>query len=339
VEVIRKPIVGLSRALGREVESVTLISETGASLSLMNYGGIIEKIMMPDRKGLLENVLMQYEDRLKYCENPYYLNAAVGMSAGRISEGILRLDGHTYMLERNGGKHHLHGGSKGLHHQFWNIDSIEKGINDASIVLTYHHAHLSDGYPGNIDIRFRVTLTEGHEVKLSYEAVTDRMAHINLTHHGYYNLSGRRNADIGEQYLFINASHYHETDDGGIPVPAAQPLAGTPFDFSRLAQIAQSYESPIAGMDHPFCIDRSVREQGPDVLLADDVSGRLMKLSTNQNALVIYTNNGIFKNHLGVCFEAQEMPNTIVSLLPGEIYLHETVLTFTADFDREMFYL
>ncbi|MBS7527800.1 galactose mutarotase [Fusibacter paucivorans] len=339
MDIIRKPNVKLSRRLGFEVESITLLSETGASLTAMNYGGIIEKIIMPDRKGLLENILLSYDDVQSYCENLYYLNAAIGMTAGRIENGQLNLEGVIYRLERNQGVHHLHGGSKGLHHQRWRIDSVEKGTNDASIVFTYFHEHLSDGFPGNMTIKFRITLTEEHHVKLFFEAVTDRMAHINLTHHGYYNLSGRRNADVGEQYLFVNANRYYEIDDDGIPQMTPSPLGGTPYDFHRMVPIAQSYHALTNGIDHPFCLERPVAEQGPDVLYGDETSGRWMQLSTNQNAVVIYTNNGDFKNHRGICFETQAVPNTVVSLMPGETYCHETVMIFASDFDKEKFYL
>lgn len=339
MEIIRKPNVKLSRRLGYEVESITLLAETGASLTALNYGGIIEKIIMPDRKGLLENILLNDDDIQHYCENPYYLNAAIGLSAGRIANGRLDLNGAIYALERNQGVHHLHGGAKGLHHQRWHIDSVEKGTNDASIVFTYNHEHLSDGYPGNIMIKFRITLTEEHHVKLLFEAVTDRMAHLNLTHHGYYNLSGRRSVDIGEQYLFVNASRYYEIDADGIPHKEPSALRDTPFDFHRLVPIAQSYQSSINGIDHPFCLERSVAEQGPDILYGDETSGRLMQLSTNQNVMVIYTNNGDFKRHRGICFEAQAVPNSIVSLMPGEVYYHETVMVFESDFDKDRFYL
>ncbi|WP_345739495.1 hypothetical protein [Virgibacillus salarius] len=107
----------LTKAVTEKWKEYTLINDKRMSVSLLNYGGIITKIMVPDRDGNIENVVLGFKNYTDYKINPAFFGALVGPVAGRIQGASFQLNGKEYLLEKNHGLHHLHSGANGFHHR------------------------------------------------------------------------------------------------------------------------------------------------------------------------------------------------------------------------------
>lgn len=326
VEVVKSPV--LSERLGREVHCIKLKNKNDLSVEILTLGGVVVSINTPDRSGHIENILLGYDSIEEYIENPYYLNANIGLTAGRIREGSFIIDDVKYQVPVNHDINCLHGGPNGLHTKVWQIDSFQATCEFDEVVLSIHHCHMEEGFPGNINIWASYRLGNDDTLQISFKGITDRTCTLNLTNHNYYNLSGGSLDEIGQHELFVNAEYFKEIDQHGIPVEELVECAGTDFDFTSLSPIQKALNK---GLDHPFAIEFKVDEGMPDIEYRDSKSGRTMSIVTNQEAVVIYSNNGPFKTHRGICFETQGYPNQIYVLDPDETYLSETTLKFGVD--------
>lgn len=315
----------LSEHFGKEIHRIKLKNQNDISVELLTFGGILLSIMTPDRNGKLENILLAYDQIEDYIENPYYLNANIGLTAGRIREGEFIIDDIAYKVPVNNDINCLHGGPNGLHTKIWHIESFQATCEFEEVILKTHHTHLEDGFPGNINIRAIYRLSSKDTLEIIYKAETDRSCTLNLTNHNYYNLSGASLDEIGGQELFVNAEYYKEIDEHALPVEALVPCLDSDFDFTQSTSLQKSLGK---GLDHPFCIEFKVDEGMPDVVYKDPKSGRVMSITTNQEAVVIYSNNGPFKTHQGICFETQGYPNQIYVLDADEAYSNETSIKF-----------
>lgn len=233
----------------------------------------------------------------------------VGRYANRIAHGRFTLDGETYQLARNDGRHHLHGGPRGFQHVDWS--ARRRG---AAAELRYVSPDGDEGYPGTLDVRVAYTL-EGSVLRIDYEAVTDRPTIVNLTNHAYFNLAG--SGTIDDHELRIAADHYVPVDEELIPTGEVAPVSGTPFDFREWRRIG------TAVVDHTLVL------RG-DVELRERRSGRLLRIRTDQPGVQVYT--GHFTGRRGICLEPQRFPDSpnqpafpSPSLRPGETYRHTSV--------------
>ncbi len=208
----------------------TLTNDRGMSVSVLNYGGIITKIIVPDRKGNHENVVLGYRDYKDYNQNPNYFGALIGRVAGRIQGASFELDNKTYNLAANNGENHLHGGPEGFHQVIWEAAPFQK--EDAvGLSLTHKSMDGEGGYPGNVDITVTYTLTNENQLVLDYFASSDQTTPITLTNHSYFNLSGRLKNTVHEHRVAIDSSKFVELDEELIPTGKLIPVEGTPFDF------------------------------------------------------------------------------------------------------------
>jgi aldose 1-epimerase len=319
----------LSEYLGCKVEKVTLYNNKGFSVEILNYGLVMLSINVPDSEGALENVLMRYDDCLALVKNPLYLNATIGLNAGRIKNGLLTIDQQIYNVGINERISNLHGGYKGLHKVFWLLEKEDVLVDHCRVTFKTYHEHLSDGFPGNIEIKAEISLYDDGLIKVTYKARSDRNCHLNMTNHNYFNLSGNEKSEIDEHLLFVNAAFYSEIDEDGLPSGGIVPTKNSAFDFAKCKPIKLSYQSPTSGMDHPFILGRSLSEYEPDVVLIDSISKRKLEITTNQPCVVIYTCNKGYKKHGGICFEMQQFPNTVCVLEAGIEYLNETFYRFS----------
>ncbi|MBF4694613.1 aldose epimerase family protein [Fusibacter ferrireducens] len=326
VEIVKEE--KLSERLGKEIHRIKLKNQNNISVELLTYGGILLSIMTPDRNGKRENILLAYDQIEDYIENPYYLNANIGLTAGRIRDGEFIIDDVAYKVPVNNDINCLHGGPNGLHTKIWQIESFQATCEFEEIILKTHHMHLEDGFPGNIDIKAIYRLNNENTLEIIYRAETDRSCTLNLTNHNYYNLSGAALDEIGEQELFVNAAYYKAIDAHSLPVEELVSCRDSDFDFTKSSALQKALTK---GLDHPFCIEHKVDESMPDVVYKDPKSGRVMSISTNQEAVVIYSNNGPFKTHRGICFETQGYPNQIYVLDAEDTYLSETRIKFDVE--------
>lgn len=318
----------LTELLGQPIDKISMINNHGMSVEILTYGCIIYSLNVPDKLGKTENVLVRYDDVSLYVKNPLYLNATIGLNAGRLKNGQLTIGKADYQLEINERISNLHGGSSGLDKRVWVLAYEDVFSDRCEIGLRYSHEHLEDGFPGNMEIKAIFTLYDDNTFKITYTALSDRDCHLNMTNHNYYNLSGNEKKQIDEHSLFINAKYYLKVDENGLPFDPKVPIEHSPFDFGALNPIEQAYMSAIGGIDHPFSLEDKVAFDKPSVIYHDPISERTMALWSNQPSVVVYTNNIDYKRHGGICFEPQQFPNTLNILEAGEKYHNEIVLKF-----------
>ncbi|MFD1849332.1 aldose epimerase family protein [Oceanobacillus bengalensis] len=326
----------------------TLTNDQGMAVSILNYGGIITRILVPDRDGMLENVVLGYKDYQHYVSDSNFFGALVGRVAGRIQGASFELDGKTYHLEENDGENHLHGGPAGFHSVIWEVVPFETA-ETIGLNLHYHSACGEGGYPGNVDITVTYELNNANQLSLTYTANSDQKTAFTMTNHSYFNLSGNLRSPVGGHHVTMESSKFVELDEQLIPTGKLLEVDGTPYDFRRGNLLRTGFESGFEqnkiagnGYDHYFIFDDNREEK---IVVRDEQSGRVLTVHTNQPGVVMYTSNMLddsleFKEafsekYLGVCFETQASPASLhhegfpsVILNAEEVYKRQTVFTF-----------
>lgn len=317
-------------------------------VEILNYGGVIRKISVPDKNGKYENVVLNLPSITDYEKRSPYFGAVVGRNAGRIKNGILKIEEKEYKLLQNSGPNSIHGGIYNFSHKIWNVREIVEE-DKIALELTLKSPHLEEGFPGNIVVKVKYTLYK-NELHLDYHVDTDRTTYVNLTNHTYFNLSGDFKKDIQDEYLKLNCNKFIAVDSETLPVEIRK-VDRTPFDFRKekmLKDALLSDDEQIKivnkGLDHPFVIDKN--ETGAPIVLEDRENGRKLEVSTDQDAVVIYSGNYLYevgnlnddivcKKYMGVCFETQNyadalnfIPEKAVITTPEKPYTQKTKYTF-----------
>lgn len=278
-------------------------------VEFLNLGAIIKKIELKDKNGNIKNIVLGYEDIKKYRENSAYLGAIIGRTAGRIKNGILKLDDTEYQLDKNNNGNTLHGGKNSISHRFWNVQNIENGL-----CFSIKSFHLDNGYPANIEIKVSYILND-NELLIKYFATTDNLTYLNLTNHSYFNLSGNPDNTIYEDILKIDSNYLIEINENSIPCETIS-LDNSVFNFKETRKLEEFFKADdeqktIAndGIDHPYVFNGKIGK----LEIKNIKSGIKMSVETNNPAVVIYTANYLqdigFKKHSAICFETQEVPN------------------------------
>jgi aldose 1-epimerase len=326
----------------------TLVNDSGMSVSCLNYGCIITKIMVPDRNGIVENVVLGFENFEDYLDLSPYFGSVVGRVAGRINHSKFELDGKVYQVTPNEGPNHLHGGKKGFNSVIWKTEPVE-GENAIGLKFFYHSPDGEEGYPGNLDTTVTYLLNNQNELSISYEARSDQKTIVNLTNHSYFNLSGNIKRDCSDHILQLESERFLELGEDLIPTGRMIDADNTPFDFKhgRLLKAGMKSSHPqnvLAGngYDHPLVFSKKGENT---VALSEKESGRTLLVTTDQPCVVLYTSNtleGPFsisgvraRNYLGVCLETQGLPDAInqpdfptIVLNPEEVYKAKTNYRF-----------
>ena len=278
-------------------------------VEFLNLGAIIKKIELKDKNGNIKNVVLGYEDIEKYRENPTYLGAIIGRTAGRIKDGILKLDATEYQLDKNNNGNTLHGGKNSISHRFLNVQNIENGL-----CFSIKSSDLDNGYPANVEIKVSYILSK-NELLIKYFATTDNLTYLNLTNHSYFNLSGNPDNTIYEDILKIDSDYLIGINENSIPCETIN-LDNSIFNFKEAKKLEEFFKADdkqktIAnnGIDHPYIFNEKIGK----LEIKNIKSGIKMSVETNNPAVVIYTANYLqdigFKKHSAICFETQEVPN------------------------------
>lgn len=330
---------------GKEVDLYTLTNANGLKVGIINYGGILTSLHVPDRSGNLADIVLGYDSLDEYTRDAAHFGATIGRYANRIAKGKFTLNGVEYTLAANNGPNHLHGGVKGFDKVVWNAEAIEEN-NSLSVKLTYLSKDGEEGYPGNLSCTVIYTLTNRNELKISYEAKTDKPTIINLTHHSYFNLAGHNSGDILGHILTLNADHFLGVDDELIPTGQIEPVKDTPMDFTRPMPIGSRIAQVKGGYDHNYVLNNSDGSLALAASVYEPGTGRVMQILTTEPGIQFYSGNflngsgkgknAVYNKHNGFCLETQHFPDSpnnldfpSVVLNPGEKYTHLTVHKFS----------
>jgi aldose 1-epimerase len=320
---------------GKQVGLYTLKNKNGVQCSITNYGGRIVSITAPDKDGILEDVVLGYDDLQGYLDDrDTYFGAIIGRVANRISGAAFCLDGKNYELSQNDGKNHIHGGYDGFHCQVWKVERC----TDKELVLSFISHDGQDGYPGTLLIDVVYSLNDQNALEINYTASSDQTTPVNITNHTYFNLKGAGKGTIEDHELMIQAGAITPIGEGFLPTGEIMLVEGTPFDFRNPRaisnQLDRNHPQLIAGkgFDHNFIIDGSGLRFAAKI--ADPVSGRVLETFTTQPGMQFYSGNFLKGNHRGkrnlcypfrsgFCMETQHFPDSVNRPEFHSIWIHK----------------
>jgi len=331
---------------GTAVKVFTLRNRHGVTVRVITLGATITELRVPDRNGHFTNVVIGADMLDSYTRGFPAAAAVIGRVANRIAGARFTLDGVEYKLAPNNGPHHIHGGRRGFSQVLWEGQILRSPSGEAAVRLTYLSRDGEEGYPGNLRVSVTYTLTEANELRLDYEAVTDKATPVNLTNHAYFNLAGHGDA-LGH-VLWLSATHYTKADTALIPTGEIVPVAGTPLDFTTPTPIGARIEQlrpALNGYDHNYVLGPVTATPMLFARVTEPRSGRVMEVMTTEPGVQLYTGNHLrevkgtegatFGRHGGLCLETQhypdsvnhpEFPSTIVR--PGQPFRSTTVFRF-----------
>ncbi|MFF3493809.1 aldose epimerase family protein [Streptomyces sp. NPDC002795] len=326
----------------------------GTRLKVLNYGGIVQSLELPDRHGKYVNVSLGYDTVEEYVAGDTFFGATIGRYGNRIAKGKFTLDGKAYQVSVNDGENSLHGGAKGFNTRVWDIEPFTSG-SDVGLHMHYTSVDGEMGYPGTLKTTVTYTLTARGDWRVDYKATTDKPTVVNLTNHTYFNLAGEGSGTIYDHELSLAASRYTPTDAGLIPTGELAKVAGTPFDFRKAKPIGRDIRTDhpqlitAKGFDHNWVMDKGITAKPVLVAtLRDPASGRTLKIATDQPGLQFYSGNFLdgtlvgqsgrtYRQGDGLALETQHFPDSpnqpsfpSTVLRPGETYRTTTVHSFGA---------
>jgi aldose 1-epimerase len=335
---------------GTSVNLYTLTNQAGMEVKITEYGGIIVSVKVPDRDGILGDVVLGYDSLAAYLDGNPFFGCLVGRYANRIAGGKFTLDGQTYQLAQNNGANHLHGGLRGFDKVIWKGAIVGDGT-DPALKLHYLSKDGEENYPGNLDVTVVYTLTEDNRLSIDYRAVTDKKTIVNLSNHTYFNL--RNSGDILSHQLLINADYFTPIDSSLIPTGELRPVNGTPFDFRQLTEIGTRINSEDQqikngmGYDHNFVVNKNSDSLSLVAQVFEPETGRLMEVYSTEPGVQFYSGNflngsnigkngTVYNYRSGFCLETQHFPDSpnkenfpSTVLEPGEKYHQLTVFRFS----------
>jgi aldose 1-epimerase len=338
---------------GTPVDLYTLTNINGCEMTIANYGCIVVSLKVPDKDGVMGDVVLGYETLGEYIENSPYFGAVVGRYGNRIGGAKFTLDGVEYQLAVNDGENHLHGGLKGFDKVLWKGEEVS-GREGPAVKFSYLSADGEEGYPGNLSAEITYTLTNDNELKIDYLATTDEKTVLNLTHHSYFNLAGAGIGDILGHKMMINADRFIPVRSGLIPTGELGSVRGTPFDFNTPTAIGARIDQDDeqlrtgGGYDHCWVLNKSGEDSlDLGVRVYEPTTGRVMELYTTEPGVQFYAGNFLDGTNMGkgskayeyrsaICLEAQHFPDSpnqpqfpTVVLEPGQEYRKTTIYRFS----------
>jgi len=323
------------------VYAYTLINKNGMTAEILNYGGIVRKLIYKNT-----DVVLGRDSLEEYMNNEGYFGAVIGRNSNRIENSEFVLNGKKYNLFANDGRNNLHGGLEGFDKKIWNAETVDG--EEPSLVLTAVSLDGEEGFPGNVNVQVVYTLTNDNGLKIHYTGESDADTVLNMTNHSYFNLNGHSAGKVHSHSLWLDSAFYTPNSDECIPVGEIRSAKNTPFDFSVEKMIGDGLKSEdeqikmFGGFDHNFVLNgRGYRKVGR---LKGDKTGIVMEIYTDRLGLQFYSGNMIEEDRVckdgavygiyqGICLETQDFPDNInfshfpCSILKkGEKY--ETITTY-----------
>lgn len=338
-------------AEGAAARLFTVANSHGVTMRVTDYGARLVAVDVPDRNGKTANVTLGFDSAEKYAAHTAFFGCTTGRFANRIARGRFTLDGVEYKLATNNGPNHLHGGARGFDRYVWKAEPVATA-NGSGVQFRMHSPDRDEGYPGGLDVTVTYLLNDKNDVRIDYQATTDKPTVLNLTNHAYWNLAGAGNGDILGHKLTLEADSYLAVDEGMIPTGRLVPVKGTCMSFTepheigaRIAETKQGVPPP-GGYDHCYVLRGKPGELSPAARVVEPNSGRVMEVFTTEPAVQLYTanfldgdsKNGGYRQHAAFCLETQHYPDSpnqpafpSTVLRPGQTYRQTTVYRFLTE--------
>lgn len=336
---------------GDKTDLFVLKNKNDMEVCITNFGGRIVSVMVPDREGFMRDVVLGFDSIQDYLRFPSDFGATIGRYANRINQGRFVLDGTEYQLPQNNYGHCLHGGPRGFQYR------VFKGVqkSDRELELTYLSEDGEEGFPGNLNCKVTMTLTDDNAIDIRYAAETDKPTIVNMTNHSYFNLDGDPSKDNSEYLLTVNADYYTPVDTTFMTSGELASVAGTPMDFRMPAAIGNRINQDFEqlkngnGIDHNWVLNTKGDMTQPCATLQSPATGIVLDVYTDEPGIQVYCGNfldgtligkkGIVYNfRAAVCLETDKYPDTpnksewpSAVLRPGEKYNTRCIYQFSVN--------
>ena len=343
---ITKKVFGTDKKSKKAIYEYHIRNKNGMCAKILNYGGIIRELWVPDKDGKRADVVLGHDDLMPYYENPGYLGAAVGPNANRIGGAKFMIDGVEYRIPANENGNNLHSDNEDGYHV--RVFDVEEGENNIKLYLKDEDGNM--GFPGNKKLEITYTVTEENELRLDYHFTSDRRTLLNPTNHSYFNLNGHDSGSILSHRVVVDADAFTLTDDESIPTGEIMDVTGTPMDFRNGRVIGDEIDSDFEairlgkGYDHNWVL-KNDRKFAKVAETAADESGIVMDVYTDLPGIQVYTSNflnqesgkdgAVYPYRAAVCFETQYFPDAVHKehfegpvVKAGETYDTTTVYRF-----------
>ncbi len=329
----------------KAVKLYTLTNENGMEVCVTNFGGRIVSIMVPDKDGNMQDVVLGFDKASDYfpTNNATDFGASIGRYANRLNQGQIVVDGDTIQLPQNNFGHCLHGGPTGWQYQVYDANQID----NKTVELTIVSPDGDNNFPGTVTAKVTYSLTDDNAIEINYEGTTDKTTVLNMTNHSYFNLSGDPANTCADDILTINADGYTPVDTTFMTTGEIKPVEGTTYDFRTAKVIGTDFgtelgaelEDALGGYDHNWVLNTKGNIEEVAVKCVDPTSGICLEVYTNEPGIQVYSGNfldgtvtgkkgQVYGKQSGICFESQKYPDSPnkqwaesnAYLAPGETY-------------------
>lgn len=337
---------------GRPVTRWSMRGHGGMEIRVLDLGGIVTDLMVPDASGDLADVVLGFPCLSDYLAHKFYFGCIVGRVAGRITGARFSLDGISYDLAANDPPNHAHGGVEGFDSKLWEVQPGCSESGDPCLILSYHSADGEEGYPGNVDVRVTYTLSQNNQLLIESEATTDQATPFSLTHHSYFNLGGEGAGTIENHELQIFADHIVPTDSMMTLSGRAVAVETGASDFRDSRRLKDAIPRLFQNHGDLYLLARQNPPHPTPRLAArlrDPRSGRNMDVRTSESCLQLYTGKFLHEGligksgrnyapYAGLCLECEGYPDGVhtrafgdIILRPGQTFQQSTSYHFTSN--------
>lgn len=339
------------KVIGQDTTNLYVLkNKAGMEVCITNFGGRIVSIMVPDKAGVMQDVVLGFDSVADYINVPSDFGASIGRYANRINKGILNIDGQTIQLPQNNFGHCLHGGPQGWQYKVY---QKVKQLDATNLELTLFSPEGDQNFPGNVTAKVIYQLTDDNAINIQFEATTDKKTVINMCNHSYFNLSGNANNAITDHLLYVNADNFTPVDSTYMTTGEILPVKGTPMDFTTAKTVGADIDKTDFeqlkngnGYDHNWVLNTATDVSKLAAKLESPLSGITLEVYTNEPGIQVYSGNfldgtakgkkGItYKQRTGICLETQHYPDSpnkpqwpSVILEPGKVYKSTCIYKF-----------
>ena len=327
---------------GKIVTAFELRNENDMRVTVLDFGGTIQSVILPDRNGVPTDVVLGYDDVASYENGSCFYGAIVGRYANRIGGARFVLDGKEYLLEENEPHNHVHG--------VFAKRRFRAAVEDDTLVMRYLSPDMEEGFPGNLRLEIRYSLSDDNTLELDYRATTDAPTVLNLTNHCYFNLNGQDGSTVFDHKVRLHCGFFSEYTPSFAQTGNILSVENTPLDFRTEQSVGARFQDDYpqfricTGYDHNMILEGEEGALKAIGTAKSEKTGIVLEAFTTEPAIQFYSGNFMhfdpvpfgkrrvrYPQNGGFCMEAQHYPDALnhpsfpnTVLRPGEVYHQKT---------------